>query len=323
MSADRLFLGIDGGATHVRALAVNGRGEAVGYGEGGPCSLSCYPPQLVESSLRKAVHGALLSSDTAGVAWTVAGVAGASLPDVAAGYADILRRLGLAEADVTTDAEAALAGGCPSGDAIVLIAGTGSMALGRNRDGRNARSGGWGHALGDAGSGAWVGQRAVDAALRGLEDRGPRVSFTESLVRTLGLGDMAEIKREAAGGRMTPARFASLAIEVSRAAAQGDAVAAQIMDEAAHEMALLAASVGRQLGFGSAPIPVVKAGGMFRLNGSFAEDIQRYLGAMMNEAVLVDPEMSPVQGAALLALSHAGLAGPEVLERLKGWRSNQ
>lgn len=322
MSDLPFVLGIDGGATHVRALAVAASGKVVGYGEGGPCNLSCYSSEQVEASLRGAVLAALGPVDAAATAYAVAGLAGASLPGNAAGYRSILNKLGLSAVDVISDAEAALAAGRSEGAAIVLIAGTGSIACGRDDAGRTARAGGWGHGLGDAGSGAWVGLRAVDAALRALEGRGPRTKLESVIAQSLGLAHVSDVKAEAACGRMTPARLASLAGDVAHAALQGDGAARRIMDEAARELALLAASVGRQLGLSRGTVPVVKAGGMFRLEGPFTGDVQQHLRAMMPEAVLVDPEMTPVQGAAYLALSRAGLAGTEALERLKSWKGH-
>src|SRR5437764_3315818 len=90
---------------------------------------------------------------------------------------------------VTNDAVSALAGATASGQGIITIAGTGSIAFGRNASGRTARAGGWGYIFGDEGSGFDIVRQALRAALRMEEGWGPSTRLREVLIEATGSRD--------------------------------------------------------------------------------------------------------------------------------------
>src|SRR4029450_7542857 len=83
---------------------------------------------------------------------------------------------------VVNDALVALAAGAPGAPRIVIICGTGSIAYGRNGEGVAARAGGWGHIIGDEGSGYWIGRQAVQAVMRDADGRGPATRLTKQVL---------------------------------------------------------------------------------------------------------------------------------------------
>ena len=297
--ASRAVVGIDGGGTATRVLILDERGGALGRAEGGP-ALTDRP-------------GAPIDIET--VADTVAraaAAAGIELPAAAlcAGFAGVGRELErgaveaalagrlAARARVITDAEAAFFDAFADGPGLLLIAGTGSIALGRGEDGREARTGGWGTLLGDEGSGYDIGLSALRAAARATDGRGRPTDLLARLLAELGLARPEELIRWASGARKTA--VAALAPSVCELAAQGDEVAAEIVAAvvaslAAHVDALLA-----RLGPWSAPPGLALAGGLLapggRLRGAVVAAVAEYA------CVVSDTQVEPVRGAARLAL---------------------
>jgi glucosamine kinase len=169
--------------------------------------------------------------------------------------AELARRTGATVA-VGDDTEAALAGAFAGRPGIVVIAGTGSGAAGRDAAGRTVRVGGHGFLLGDEGGGYWIGREAVRAALRAADGTGPATALTGMVQRAFGSlgGAELEVHRHPAERGL----LARLVPEVAALAA--DAEAARILAEAAAYLAELAAAVRARLG----DLPVAGVGGIFR-----------------------------------------------------------
>lgn len=162
-------LGIDGGGTKTDCVVVDAEGTILGEGRGGPSNaLRCGFDEAFRSiseAAAKALKGAHLSSSD--IAFVCAGLAGA-------GRRNVVRRMMIflaqgfprATAHVTTDYEIALEAAVGAGPGVVLIAGTGSVAYGRNAAGETARAGGYGPWIGDEGSAFDIGRRGVAAVAR-------------------------------------------------------------------------------------------------------------------------------------------------------------
>jgi N-acetylglucosamine kinase-like BadF-type ATPase len=142
-------------------------------------------------------------------------------------------------------------------EGAALISGTGSVAWGRRTDGTHARAGGWGHLLGDEGSGYRVAIDAVRHALDGMDAGVPADPLTTALVSDCGLTDRTELI-DFVYGRQDRRYWAERAAVVARLAAQGDPAATRIVDDAADALAALATRVLERLDL---PGPVVLGGG--------------------------------------------------------------
>jgi N-acetylglucosamine kinase-like BadF-type ATPase len=213
----------------------------------------------------------------------------------------ILRRLGYREkARVVNDAVIALAAGAPDRVGIVVLAGTGSIAYGADRHGASARAGGLGYLLADEGSGFWLGQRALRAAVRGTDGRGPQTRLAALAFEALAVSSLAELAPRFYEEPGAQHRIASLAGLVQRATDEGDAVAAGLLEEGASELALAARAVARQLDLAGAPYPVVLAGGAFKACPGVVAPFLR--GLDLPEARPARLEVEPARGAVALAL---------------------
>jgi N-acetylglucosamine kinase-like BadF-type ATPase len=196
---------------------------------------------------------------------------------------------------VTSDAVIALAGATSAGHGIVVIAGTGSIAFGRNAEGRVARAGGWGYVFGDEGGGFDMVRQALRAALRMEEGWGPATSLRAALLEATGSRDANDLLHGFYGDEWPRDRVAGLAPLVDAAALEGDAAALDILNRAAQELALLAAAVRGQLWKPGEAVEVAYIGGVFQ--SRILLERFRLLVELENDDRCGPPLRSPAEGA--------------------------
>ena len=200
---------------------------------------------------------------------------------------------------VTDDVTIALAGAHGSQPGIVTVAGTGSVALGRNGEGRFARAGGWGFAFGDDG-GAWgIVREALRAALRFQEEWGPPTMLSELFLHQTGDSELHVLRRRFYTDEYPRPRVASFAKLVDEAAESGDTVAAQILMGAADSLLTIAGVVRRRLFAPSEAVNVAYVGGVFQ---------SRTVLTAFRSGVERDPNtkiVAPLHGPAMGALLEA------------------
>jgi N-acetylglucosamine kinase-like BadF-type ATPase len=302
----KLFLGVDGGQSGTAAVIGDETGRVLGAGEAGPCNHAAAGEG--RAKLERAVTGSLRGAcaqaglDPAQVEFEAAcfGMSGGpeDKQDILAG---ILRARRLI---VTNDAVIALAGATESGQGIITIAGTGSIAFGRNSAGRRARAGGWGYIFGDEGGGFDIARQATRAALRMEEGWGPATRLRDVLLQATGARTANEVLHLFYTDDWPRSRVATLARLVDSAAIDSDAVAREIIHGAAQQLALLAAAVRGQLWREGEKIQVAYIGGVFEsdlLRGRFRALME------LREGVTCGPPLrSPAEGALREAMRGAG-----------------
>jgi N-acetylglucosamine kinase-like BadF-type ATPase len=198
---------------------------------------------------------------------------------------------------VVHDAHIALAAGTEAREGIVLIAGTGSVAYGRDASGGEDRVGGWGYLLGDEGSGYEIGRRALTAVLRQFDGRGPQTALTELVLNAYRLPEPTALIPLVYGEQASREQVARAARLVFEAAAMGDAVAQSLLEHAAGELASHVVALLQKMNFTAQRVHVVLAGGLF-----FADSpLQGLLAARLPEHVELRPGQPPVLGALRLA----------------------
>jgi len=319
-------LGIDAGGTKTVALLADAEGRVVGEGRSGGANLQAHGELEVEKVLHHVID--LAMSGQAGSPSAVClGLAGVDREGDGAVIRGIMRRLGFrSHTLIVNDALIALVAGVPLRDGssavspgLVLIAGTGSIAYGVNPQGQAARAGGWGTSLGDEGSGYWIGRRALMAVARDTDGRGPRTRLTPLVLEHFSLSRpeqlVAEIYDHAQGKRA----IASLGATVEQARAEGDAVATEIMREAAEELTLAAASVIARLGMRGDQFPIVLSGSMIRKALWLAADVTARLAEVAPRGIVSALDVEPAMGAVRLALAEArgGVRVPPYLDAFR------
>jgi N-acetylglucosamine kinase-like BadF-type ATPase len=309
----KLFLGVDGGQSSTKALIGDESGRVLGSGVGGPCNHARADEGAeklkrgLAASVRTACEAAGL--DAARVSFEAACFGMSGGPDdkqaIIASVLDARRLL------VTTDAEIALAGATRTGQGIIVIAGTGSIAFGRNAEGRRARAGGWGYIFGDEGSAFDIVRRALGAALRMEEGWGTATSLRETLLHATGAHDANDAMHRFYTLEWPRSRVAALAPLVDRAAAAGDAAALGVLTEAADRLAQVANAVRGQLWDADDRVEIAYLGGVFQ-SGLLRTRFVEALGATV---VCGPPLRGPAEGALLEAYRSAGLSPAIIVAR--------
>jgi N-acetylglucosamine kinase-like BadF-type ATPase len=305
-------LGIDAGGTKTVCQLADEHGEVLAEARRGGANLQAAGELEVEKVLHDVMEEALGDSEIRPAAICL-GIAGVDRPDDARVMEQIMRRIGYkARVLIVNDALVALEAGAPGKPGVVLVAGTGSIAYGRNAQNQSARAGGWGYVLGDEGSGYWIGRAALRAVLQEADRRGPKTQLTGLLLHYYGVTRAQELIAQVYHGALRPAAIASLAQCVQGAFNNGDEVAIRILRNAADQLESAAVSVARRLELIGTDFPIVLSGGIFRAVPWLEEELRRRLPLASPRAqprLLTD---EPASGAVRLALAdvRGGLVVP-------------
>jgi N-acetylglucosamine kinase-like BadF-type ATPase len=309
----KLFLGVDGGQSGTTALIGDETGRLLGRGEAGPCNhaKSTEGRAKLESAVRGSVGAACEQAgfDAATLRFEAAcfGMSGGpeDKQEILAGL------LNTGRLTVTHDGVIALSGAVASGRGIIVIAGTGSMAFGRNAAGRSARAGGWGYVFGDEGAAFDIVRQALRAALRAEEGWGPATALRGALLEATNARDANGVLHLFYTPEWPRSRVARLAATVDRAAADGDAIASGILSQAAAQLAMLGSAVRVQLWTAGEAIELAYVGGVFgsrTLLERFGSLVELESGVRC-----VPPRYGPAEGALLEAYREGGLSVGELV----------
>jgi N-acetylglucosamine kinase-like BadF-type ATPase len=298
-------LGIDAGGSKTVALLATLEGRVIAEGRAGGANLRTHGELVVEKILHEVIDQVLDGRPERPQAVCL-GIAGVDRHDDAATIRGVMRRLGFRERTIiVNDALIALVAGAREAVGLVLVAGTGSIAYGVNARAVAARSGGWGPVLADEGSGYWIGRRALVAVMRHADGRGPRTALTPMVLERLHLARPDELVNEVYEGAERRQLVATLGPLVAQAQAGGDAVAAEILSDAASELVLAAASVVERLEMRGDVFPTFLSGGMFRSIESLSSDVRNRLAELAPRTTVSLLSAEPASGAVRLALAEA------------------
>ena len=305
----RLFLGVDGGQSSTTALIGDEAGRVLGVGAGGPCNHvgaaegAAKLARAVGECVGKACEQAGLDAATVRFEAACFGMSGG--PEDKVGILSRILRVDRLVA--SNDAVIALAGATAGEPGIITISGTGSIAFGRNPEGRTARAGGWGYIFGDEGGGFDIVRQALRASLRAQEGWGPATALGPVLLEACGAADVHAMLHLFYTQEWPRWRVAKLAKLVDRAAGEGDRVAKEVLAEAARQLAGLACAVRGQLWHPGETARLAYIGGVFR--GAIVLQRFRELVAAAG-CVSGPPVFGPAAGALLEAYRAAGLQPP-------------
>ncbi len=301
----RRFIGIDGGSSETVGVILDEAKQPVVRAVGGPTNYHAAGLERVEANLFELI-GRLVAD------------AGASVGDVARfcfalsgvwrdadrrAIGTMLDRHGILDrSTLVSDAEALMATIEDDAPAIVVIAGTGSVVLGRAATGNLHKVGGNGHLLDDNGSGYDVGRSGLRAVLEASDGRGPRTLLSETLLRAAGLGDVGEIVPWLYSSTEQKRDVARLAPQVIETAARGDGPAMAILERAASELAQWVSVAAEALSVTECATRVVLAGGLLEHSNLYRRLVSERIVRELPRADVVAPEHESAYGAALIAL---------------------
>jgi N-acetylglucosamine kinase-like BadF-type ATPase len=311
----RFVLGFDGGGTKTDCVLMDESGAILARSQAGPSNPLRVGFGAAITSIREAARQVIaqagVSGDTAAAA-ICAWLSGAGPPE----SAEKIRALLAAEfpqskVQVCTDLDLALAA-TGDGPVIVLLAGTGSFAVGRNTAGQTARAGGYGSQIGDEGSAYDIGRRAVLTAMHENDRAGLDSLLGQRLLRELGCADWSEVKAraQAASDEVFPRLFSVVAMVAdwietpsetpSETSARNSAKG--ILRAAAFDLAALADNLAERLHLRGTRFVVAKTGGMIGRSKYLESQIDERLKNAFPQAELGALRVSPAEAAARSAL---------------------
>jgi len=296
-------VGVDGGGTRTRAAVLNGV-RILGEGAAGPSNPLrvgiANGATAIREAVDKACSAALIHRDdlvAAGV-----GLAGIRRKDVRARMHDTLvQTLGIKNVELVSDGDIALYGATDGRPGIVVISGTGSIAVGMNRQGKRASAGGWGPVAGDEGSGSWIARRALQSVARATDGRGPKTSLTEAACEFFQVTTPDDLSTAIYAPTITNDRIAGFSRLVIQAADEGDELAREILRDAGKELGRAAVTVIHKLKMEQERFQVAFIGGVFSAGELVTQALREQLMKHAPKAFIDNPSFSPTIAAARMA----------------------
>ena len=303
-----IVIGVDGGGSKTRVIVADEQGTALGEVVGPASGVKPGRADASADVIAASVRDALASCEMTHVVPKVLciGVAGVGRDSERQALWQALAGRELAEEVVVhPDYSIALDDAFGDGAGILLISGTGSVAFGRGPSGTIARCGGWGAAIGDEGSGAWVGRRALSVVTAAADGREPETALMGAVLTAAQVNEPLELIAWAA--QATPAQLATLAPVVSSVADAGDLRANALISLAVEELVLHVRSLARQL-FGDerAAMPVAFSGGMLTRGTTLRKRLEQRLRSAVPGAQVQAAEVDAARGAVRGALRFLG-----------------
>jgi N-acetylglucosamine kinase-like BadF-type ATPase len=298
----QLFLGVDGGQTSTAALIGDASGAVLARGVGGPSN------HVRAAEGRDRLIGAVTMAVASACAELGMAMEQARFDAACMGFTggidhkeEILRELiDTRRLSVTDDVTIALAGAHPNGTGIVIIAGTGSVAMARNASGETARAGGWGYMFGDEGAAWGIVRDALRAAFRAHEAWGPPTMLHDLFLAETGDTDIHVFRRRLYTEDYSRPKIAGLSKLVAHAAEQGDAVATHVLISAADSLVTLTEVVRSRVFARDERVDVAHGGGVFA-NPILREEFRRRIEREGHVRV-IEPHHNATMGALLEAI---------------------
>ena len=297
--------GVDGGGTGSRAVILDKSRRVIGEGRSGPANPLRVGIATAATNVRDAVDKACgeagIHRDDIVIA--TVGLAGVRRTDIRdrtrEKISDCLKEIKTIE--LLTDGDIALYGATDGEPGLVVIAGTGSICCGRNRQGRHVCAGGWGPIVGDEGGASWIARKALQAVAHASDGRGPKTSLTNAALNYFNVATADDLSTAIYSPTMTNDRLAGFGREVMRAARNADEVAKDIFREAGRELANTAAAVIKKLRMENEEFPVAYVGGVYGAGELVLAPMRDGIRPVAKRAYLAQPLFPPVVAAARMA----------------------
>lgn len=318
------MIGVDGGGTSTRVALCTDGGRPLGTGIAGTGNYHNVGIDAVRQNLQQALAEAWQSANQnpREISAAFLGMASVVSDFDRSKIRHLVAELSLVPDSclgVDHDLRIALAGGLAGRPGIVLIAGTGTSCYGRSPSGETWRAGGWGEVLDDLGGSGWLGLQAMIAAVQAFDGRGQQTMLLPRVLKSLELDDIQEIMFRVDAEGFTRSARAAMARLVTESAAQGDAVAREIIARGADALANMVATVCRKLALDKKLdiVDVAVTGGLTAAGETFMEPLRDAVARHAPPCRLAVPELPPVMGAALLAIEMLGIPpSTQIVENL-------
>ncbi len=288
------FAGVDGGGTRTTVVCRKADGELLGQREFGPFNLNGIGENSFLLLLRDIIEYLDSLGHCSGICIGASGVDNTQLRKLTA---EAFRSAGI-RLRLLSDYEIAHAGALDGEEGMIVISGTGSVCYGKTKAGQCARSGGWGHLIGDRGSAYGLGRDALIAVSKVIDGYGDQTVLSDMLSDGFGLVDQSSIISYVYSNDKRA--VSSLAPVVERAFSKGDAVAVRIVEENAQDLVDSVLSVSHRLGLNRCRIALL--GGLLEHDTNFRRCFVSRLGMCNANLEVISPLHNAAEGALLEAV---------------------
>ena len=300
----QLYLGVDGGGTKTQIALMNEAREVRCEGFAGPSNPLRVGVETAVTNIAKAINEAcdrdgVSRGDIVGATLGLAGVRRADLKQSV--RESFIKRLGIRRVEVVTDAEIALFATTLGKPGLVVIAGTGSVCLGKNENGQMAISGGWGPRAGDEGGGVGIAQQALHTIAKASDGRGSPTMLSQRASEYFRASGPENLIVAIYSPQVDNTRIAGFARLVVETAQEGDKIAMDILKDAGYELGLAACAVIDKLGLNNAKVPIGCVGSVFHAGELLTAPMLEKVRECASKAFLTEPAMPPSHAAALMA----------------------
>jgi len=307
----RYFLGIDGGGTKTHALIADETGKLHGFGKAGCGNFEVFGWERAKNEILKAADDALKQAGVKheNIAFAFFGLAGEDTQHDHVFLREEIKKLALFKnVKVKNDSFAALRGGTPKPYGVVVVSGTGTVAVGRNQEGKEHRAGGLGSDFGDLGSGPDILKMAISAVVRENDGRGQKTQLTQKMLTIFSCTNTTEWIDQNYRSTPNPEQMIQVIQAVYESAAKKDKAAQRIVKTIAEEIALSALAVIKCLNMQKETFDVVLAGSIHKQKGKILMPlISQRIHRCAPNACIRYPELPPVAGSVILAMEENGI----------------
>ena len=319
----QFILGVDGGGTKTRAVIADLKGNVLATGLAGPGNFQGIGKTAAQGEIKRSIEKALEAASALPeqIECAAYGMAGADREKDFDTVADFLMDINPAAHFVLcNDTTLILRAGTKDGVGVAAVAGTGSNTMGFNEAGEHVKVGGYGPFSGDSGSSGDIAGKAIVAAWKAVDGRGPKTIIEDMIRETLKLDDLMDIIELTYFDSFDPSfRLNQHAPIVFEAAKKGDKVAQRILRKTGHECADDILSCMRRLFKDKdRPVPLVLGGSIYQKGVSplFVKSVEEKVRKVYPNVKLVRLKYEPCVGAILLAMdNHLGKATPMAMQK--------
>ena len=295
MNRPDFVCGVDGGGTKTTAICCTTDGKEIARRVFGPFNLNSIGMQAFEGILNELVSFLKETGNCRALCIGAAGITNSRVSDC---VENVLGKTGIPY-KLLGDFEIAHTGALDGREGIILIAGTGSVCFGKNKNGNSAMAGGWGHLIGDAGSGYGIGRDALSAVARMYDGYGQPTILKDLISQELILDTAEKIVSYVYSNDKSA--VAALSPIVEKAYAMGDAVATQIIRSNAASLVQLVSTVASRLCFESCDVALL--GGLMEHETALRKEFEKLMSEKDPDLRCVGPLRSAAEGAVMEALS--------------------
>jgi len=311
MKSKQYIIGMDGGGTKTHAVITDSKGAILAEHVAGPSNFQIIGVDKAAETIFSLIEMCCesVNCETKNIVSVVCGLTGAGRVGDQQRMAEAMKKFAISKKSrlknviIESDARIALEGAFKGGAGIILIAGTGSIAFGKDAKGNVHRVGGWGRMLGDEGSGYFLGRLGLTAVTRHIDGRGEKTKLTSMIAKEFGLNDQTAIINAVYKNNFD---IASVAPLVLSAAEKKDPVSLTIVETAVIELAEHIRIAGLKIVPQSAKkvktkIHVSLIGGLIANDTLISHLLQQYLVYNQPNIEIIPPMASPAYGAVVMA----------------------